>query len=160
MDFDRSLEAVLRMEDPQLSGVVTRDSGGVTRWGISQRTYPAEDIVNMPLDKAKILYHQDYWLPASCDAWKWPLCLFVFDAAVNQGVGAALTMLQQEAGVAVDGRVGARTVLAIQAKEPVEFAALYLARRCRRYMGTKGFDDYGKGWLKRLFLIAREGCRA
>lgn len=154
-DFDRAVEAVLRIEDPKLAGVVTTDSGGVTRWGISKRAYPSTDVANLTLDQAKFLYKTDYWTEASCDDYAWPLSLFVFDAAVNQGVDAAIRMLQEVAETPVDGRVGVNTLKAIGKREPVELAAKYMARRAVRYMGDRNADQYLRGWLKRLFLISR-----
>ena len=153
-DFDRAVDIVLRLEDATLSGKVTNDTGGLTRYGISQRAYPSTDIANLTLDQAKFLYHSDYWNPASCDGLSWPLSLFVFDAAINQGVDAAIRMLQQEAGTAIDGILGVQTLKAISKHDTQELAALFLARRALRYTGTKNFDQYGRGWLARLMRIA------
>ena len=32
-------------------------------------------------------------------------------------------------------------------------AMLYLADRALRYTGTRNFDHFGRGWLKRLFVL-------
>jgi hypothetical protein len=62
------------------------DPGGETKYGISKRAYPDIDIKNLTKAQAKSIYHQDYWIPAGCDKLPWPLCLVVFDTAVNMGL--------------------------------------------------------------------------
>lgn len=68
------------------------DPGGETKYGISKRAYPSEDIQNLSLVRALELYYRDYWPVASgCE---WPLNLCVFDCAVNQGTKKAKDWLQ------------------------------------------------------------------
>jgi hypothetical protein len=33
-----------------------------------------------------------------------------------------------------------------------------MAHRALRYVGTRNFDEFGKGWLKRLFVTAMKGA--
>ena len=80
----------------------------------------------------------------------------MFDANVNQGIDAANRCLQRAAGVAVDGIAGTQTMRAVASQDPRELAALFLAERAIRYTGTRNFDKYGRGWLKRLFLAAMD----
>src|SRR5215468_2796972 len=46
------------------------DRGGATKYGISQRAYPNEDIANLTEDQAKAIYKQDYWDRVSGDKLK------------------------------------------------------------------------------------------
>lgn len=131
-----------------------KDPGGETKYGISKRAHPGEDIPNMTLKRAKELYLRDYWKPCRCDELPYPLDYYVFDAAVNQGCVAAIKMLQEVCGVKVDGIVGQVTIHAAHANDDI--AHLYMAERAIRYFGTSNFYRYGKGWLKRIFKIARE----
>ena len=71
-----------------------QDPGGVTKFGISQRSYPALDIRALSLDDAKTIYQRDYWdkiqgerLPAGLDP-------VVLDHAVNVGPARANTLRQ------------------------------------------------------------------
>ena len=50
-----------------------KDPGGVTKFGISQRSYPALDIRALTLDDAKTIYQRDYWAHAmtSRRVWTW-----------------------------------------------------------------------------------------
>lgn len=117
--------------------------------------YPNEDIKNLTADRAKLLYKRDYWDAAKCDQLPSPLNLFVFDAAVNQGAAPAIKMLQKTLNVVQDGILGQQTIAAAQAIHK-DAVALFMADRALRYTGTRNFDLYGRGWLKRLFLISME----
>lgn len=86
-NFDRSIAFVLKHEggyvnDPQ-------DAGGETKYGISKRAYPTLDIKALNEDAAKAIYRTDYWQKANCHVLEWPMCLVVFDTAVNMGVARA-----------------------------------------------------------------------
>lgn len=151
MEFDKAFELVLGIE----AGYVNdpHDPGGETKFGISKRSYPQENIPAMTLERAKILYRRDYWDKAACDRLPARFRIALFDAAVNQGVKPAVMMLQSSLGTSADGVVGGQTVSAAERASP-EAVALYLADRAIRYTVTPNFNRYGRGWMKRLFLIA------
>ncbi len=157
-DFSRALEVVLRVEggysdDP-------RDSGGKTNFGITEKVARAfgytGEMRNLTKQTAAEIYKQGYWLNCKCDQLPYPLSLYVFDCAVNQGSDAAKKLLQAALNVKQDGLIGSVTLAAAR-KSGSETAALFMAGRALRYTGTRGFDVYGRGWLKRLFIVTREG---
>lgn len=151
-DFDKAFEIVLDLEG---RGEVVIDTGGVTKWGISQRAYPDVDIRSLTKEDAKEIYQRDYWDWTKGDALSWPLNIYLFDAAVNQGVTAAIKMLQKAAGgLAVDGIFGHRTLAQTTMQDQEDLAARFMAQRALRYSGTRAFDKYGYGWFSRLFRIA------
>jgi lysozyme family protein len=119
-------------------------------------TIPTLDIADITLADAKSIYQQGYWTPARCDQLPWPLAYFVFDAAVNQGWQNAVKLLQKSVGTAQDGVIGNNTLVAIKRADQKELCALFMADRALRYTGTRNFDVYGRGWLKRLFVVAME----
>ena len=157
-DFPRALEVVLKLEggysdDP-------RDSGGKTQYGITEKVarsfgYSGE-MRNLTKQTAAEIYKQGYWLNCKCGELPYPLSLYVFDCAVNQGSDAAKKLLQAALNVKQDGLIGSVTLAAAR-KSGSETAALFMAGRALRYTGTRGFDVYGRGWLKRLFIVTREG---
>ncbi len=126
-----------------------------TKYGISARAYPDEDIPNLTLERARILY-KDYWDAIHGDELPDPLSHLVFDAAVNQGVSAATHMLQFALKVSVDGKIGPNTIAAAMASNN-ETCARFQTLRAYRYMGTINFERYGEGWFSRLFLMAMGG---
>lgn len=130
------------------------DPGGLTKWGISKRANPDLDIANLTEEDAKQVYYERYWLPVRADEINTPVQLYLFDAAVNQGVSVAIRMLQQSVGgLAVDGRIGPKTIARVNGLDQDEVGALFLAQRAMRYFGTRHFDKYGRGWLARLFRL-------
>lgn len=152
-EFDKAFDAVVGIEGGYVND--QKDPGGETKYGICKRSYPNEDIKNLTLEHAKLLYKRDYWDAAKCDQLPSPLNLFVFDGAVNQGVAPAIKTLQKTLNVVQDGILGQQTITAAQTMRK-DAVALFMADRALRYTGTRNFDLYGRGWLKRLFLISME----
>lgn len=145
MSFSQALAFVLDHEGGYVND--TRDPGGETKYGISKRAYPDVLIADLTKDDAAAIYRRDYWDACRCDDLPEAIAIMVFDAAVNQGVGAATRMLQAAASVPVDGRIGPQTIRA-SVLAPV-LPALYEQRR-ERYEANKNFAIYGRGWLRRL----------
>ena len=116
MDFET---AFARLVDPSHEGGYVNDPqdlGGETKYGISKRTYPGEDIANLTLDRAKELYRRDYWGPSGGDALPDLLKFEMFDLAVNTSAPGrpvtAIEMLQKAVGADVDGILGPATLQA------------------------------------------------
>lgn len=151
--FDSALSLVLELEG---GDKVVTDSGGLTKWGISQRAYPDLDIRSLTRAQAAEIYRQDYWNAVKSDELPPLLDAYVFDAAVNQGASAAIRMLQEQVGVTVDGVIGPKTLARVRALEHSmpDLPERYLARRAKRYITTAHFDRYGYGWFVRLFRLA------
>lgn len=127
-----------------------KDPGGTTNFGISARAYPRLDIKALTRTEAMTVYFRDYWQAASCEHLPPAVALIHFDTAVNQGVGAAIRLLQASAGVPMDGNIGPKTIAAVNAKGARSMVEEYAARRMHRYGGTVNFDRYGLGWSRRL----------
>jgi len=153
-DFDKAFQIIIGSEGGYVND--PRDPGGETKYGITKRDHPTMDIANLTIDDAKNTYLEGYWRPAHCGDLPWPLSLYVFDAAVNQGVGTAIKLLQKSLGTVQDGLMGRNTLTAIAKADQRELCALYLADRALRYNGTRNFDVYGRGWLRRLFKTVME----
>jgi len=90
VDFERCVVFVLAREGGYVND--KNDSGGETKFGISKRSFPSEDIKNLTIERAKEIYKQKYWNAAECDKREWPSNLIVFDTSVNMGVSAALRL--------------------------------------------------------------------
>lgn len=86
-NFENAVAFVLHHEGGYVND--PKDPGGETKFGISKRSYPNEDIANLTVDRAKEIYKRDYWVKAGCDALSDPLALVHFDTAVNCGLGTA-----------------------------------------------------------------------
>lgn len=128
------------------------DPGGATKYGISQRAYPGEDIANMTLDRAKAIYLRDYWGPAGCDAVPDALKFDLFDMAVNQGVGSAIKCLQHAVGETEDGVLGPLTLQAAQSAPPMRLLFRFDAARLVHYaeLDDARWLRFGRGLVRRV----------
>lgn len=149
-NFDKAFQLVIGAEGDYSND--PRDPGGETKFGICKRDHQKVDIANLTLDQAKQIYRAEYWDKVRGDDLPYPLDLFVFDAAVNQGIGVAAMLLQKSCGVQQDGKIGADTLSAATPDK----AALFMADRAVRYAGTANADRYLRGWMKRLFSLTLE----
>ena len=131
-----------------------RDPGGLTRYGISQRAFPQEDIRGLTLDRAHELYTQYYWNRVRGDELPWGYALPMFDCAVNQGVGAAVKLMQRSLGIKDDAVFGPITLRTLLASNVIDVVPEYMDRRLKRYTETPNYDRFGRGWRKRLFHIS------
>lgn len=152
-DYNRAFQIIVGIEGGYVND--PRDPGGETKYGISKRSYPDLDIANLTLTDAKAIYHRDYWQRMHCEMVPWPLSLYVFDAAVNQGPVAATRFLQRALAVREDGVLGPVT-LQRAGQAGAELSARFMAERALSYMSLSTWPTYGKGWLKRLFIVSQE----
>jgi lysozyme family protein len=148
MDFDASFDRLIGHEggyvnDPQ-------DPGGETRYGVSKRQYPSEDIKSLTLARAKEIYRRDYWGPAGCDAVPEALKFDLFDTAVNAGVEQAILFLQRCVGEVDDGILGPRTLQAVQSMNPWRLFARFNGHRLDHLNDLKHWPRYGRGWAQRI----------
>lgn len=148
MTFDEAFEKLLGHEGGYVDN--RADPGGETKFGISKRAYPAEDIRNLTLDRAKLLYFRDYWGPAGCDALPPAMRLQVFDMAVNSGVRAAIKALQKAAGENVDGVLGPLTLLAVQSMPAPRLVARFNGARLALMADLPQWPSFGRGWARRI----------
>lgn len=126
------------------------DPGGETKYGISKRSYPREDIKGMTLDRARAIYRRDFWDKARCGDLGWPLAFALFDAAVNSGVSTGVKFLQRAVGVTDDGRFGPMTLAAARRVDPAVLAARLHGHRLIFMSNTRNWEHHGKGWARRV----------
>ena len=73
------------------------DPGGETRFGISKRSYPDEDIKNLSIARAMEIYKKDYWDANLLDTVVSPLCVVLFDMYVNHRPGVVKRLREESA---------------------------------------------------------------
>jgi lysozyme family protein len=148
MNFDRAFDTLIGHE----GGYVNHraDPGGETKFGISKRSYPGEDIQAMTIERAREIYARDFWGPAGCDAMPDVAKLQVFDTAVNSGVGTAIRLVQRAVGVTVDGELGPHTLQAIGSMPAARFIARFNAHRLEYMAGLQTWPSFGRGWARRI----------
>lgn len=169
-DFFPSLYAPLRSEEPPAMNTFERaflftmgqeggyvhdphDPGGETKYGISKKRYPSEDIKNLTMARARELFRRDYWDPNRCNELPAHMALCVADAAFNGG--APIRWLQMAVGANIDGVIGPKTIAAAHAcKDKPRAVRDMLASRMMYLTALSGWSRYGLGWTRRVVDLA------
>lgn len=157
-NFKQAVAAVLEHEGGYVDD--PKDPGGETKYGISKRSYPQEDIKKLTKKRAREIYHSDYWQACSCDDLPAGVDMMTFDTAVNQGPSVARRLLQRACGVTVDGIIGPVTLDAIRGMPAPALLSEYAARRAVRYGSLDSFRRFGLGWMRRLMDIYQRSLKA
>jgi lysozyme family protein len=148
------------------------DAGGLTKYGICQRSYPHLDIRNLTEEKAIEIYTTYFCNPCRVDLFKNELlALHVFDFAVNSGVVHSVQTLQKAIGVKSDGHLGSITInaanfdnrspdkfiqarknyyIAISERSLQKFEAKIGRKSTEKEKLTKTQYKYLEGWLNRV----------
>lgn len=152
--FENAVSKTLKWE-----GGFTVDTGGKTKFGISQNAYPNIDIPSLTLEQAKEIYRRDYWAPVKGDQiTDQSAANALFDFGVNAGLGRAgkearnaLNALGYSfpAGSAIDSKV-----LEAINKAGESFAVALGNKRLEFYkaLAASNPEKYGMyltGWTKR-----------
>lgn len=148
MTFEESFAALLGHEGGYVNDPA--DPGGETKFGISKRAYPKEDIAGMTVERAREIYRRDYWNAIGCDLLPDCIRFDVFDMAVNSGVAAAVRNLQTAANVESDGRMGPLTMRAVNAMPPVSLVARFNGARLVFLAGLPNWPRFSRGWARRI----------
>lgn len=148
MTFDVAFKKVLGHEGGYIDH--PSDPGGETKYGISKRTYPNEDIKNLTVERAKEIYLKDFWLKASCNQMPSRVAFVVFDAAVNSGISQSVKFLQRALGIQADGVVGQQTLAVISQINSEALLARFLGHRLAFMTDLVTWASFGKGWARRI----------
>ena len=141
--------------DPKDPGNWTGGRPGVgkllgTKYGIAANTYPDLDIKALTLDQAKAIYRRDWWDKIHADQLPGAVAFQLWDFAVNAGITRAVISLQRAVGVADDGKLGPRTLAAVNAMPVPDVLARFNAERLEFYASLSTWPTYGKGWARRV----------
>lgn len=135
-----------------------KDPGGLTKYGISKKSYPLLDIRNLSESDAIAIYKRDYWDKIQGDRLPYNVAYAIFSYAVNRGVGVAARYAQRVVGAVEDGAMGAMTIAAIIAKGEKPFLEQYLALAKIGYenlvAGNPSLSGFLKGWSNRVDEIS------
>lgn len=137
------------------------DRGGETRWGISRRQYPGEDIPNLTMQQAKAIFYRDYWQLLGLDGVRHPgVAAEIFEQAVNFGPERAVMNAQTalcflRVAVDIDGRLGPKTKAALNGF--TDAGLLICALNGEQYCRYKHLIEndpsqkaFARGWLRRI----------
>jgi lysozyme family protein len=148
MNFDAAFEILLGHEGGYSNNPA--DPGGETNFGISKRAYPNEDIKGMALERAREIYHRDYWVLAGCESVPGPIKFQLFDMAVNSGVKQAIKTLQTAVFAGSDGVLGPQTLMAINSMPTPRLVARFNGLRLTLMAALPTWPAFGRGWARRI----------
>jgi lysozyme family protein len=158
MTFDEAFEKLIGHEGGYINH--QRDPGGETKFGISKRSYPKENIKGLTLERAKMIYRRDFWDRCHIDELPESVWFDMFDTAVNSGVSTAMKLLQRAAGMdtgEIDGLFGPKTLRAVTNTDPIYLSRAYNGHRLNYYTNLGDFKTFGKGWVRRVASNLIEG---
>lgn len=138
------------------------DAGGETKYGISKRSYPNEDIKNMTPDRAIEIYTRDFWNPNRLsEIQDQTTANIIFRYIVHAGKQPAVSLLQNCLNsfvpiismLRVDGQLGQAVLQAIGSIRPLRLQESLRLAVITEYMRivTKNpsQEKYLKGWINR-----------
>lgn len=121
-----------------------------TKYGISAMTYPHLDIKNLTKEQAKEIYRQDWWVKLGMDHFRPAVSYQMFDAAINHGMHNATRMIQRAVGAKADGIIGPNTMAKVRKTDLDDLLFLFLAERMEFMTDVRTWNDYGRGWSRRI----------
>jgi len=138
------------------------DHGGLTKYGISKKSYPDIDIANLTLERAKEICFRDYYVPLSIEqfadnriAWQ------VFDFGFNGGTVTSAVTIQRILKIKQDGIIGKITLKKANlwsGKYPLY--VYFMSSRIKHYIKLVDNDHsqmkFFKGWIFRAVEIPND----
>ena len=135
------------------------DPGGETKYGISKKAFPKEDIKNLTIVRAKDIYYTKYWKPSKAYLIPDELQHIYFDMCVNFGIIGAGKVLQRaingkyKAGLELDGRVGPKTLKAVKNLEADRLRAYRVLKFAEIVVKKPKQEKYWFGWYRRALDV-------
>jgi len=157
--FDYIINIILSNEGGYSNN--SNDKGGITKFGISRRSYPDVDIANLTKVDAKNIYKRDFW-----DKYLYKninnleVATKFFDLAVNIGHYWACILVQRALrasgkNVVEDGNFGPKTLDAINNVDSTDLLAALKSEAAGYYRTLAAIDKqdkvFLKGWLNRAY---------
>ncbi len=131
------------------------DRGGETKFGVAVNANPDLNVKRLTWAGAKAVYYDRYWVAGGCEKLPPRLAVLHFDGCVNHGVGRAKKFLQRAVGAEADGIIGAKTLAAIVAQDPLWICNKVCDLREQFYEdiveSKPAQARFLKGWLRRIY---------
>ena len=164
--FEKALEHVLEVEGGYVDH--PKDPGGATNMGITRKTLSEwrgatvskEDVRGLTREEAAKIYRARYWDAVRGDELPPAVAFLMMDVAVNSGPTRAVKTVQKALsalgqGLRIDGKIGPKTLAAINAAPIDRLIDEFVVRRGIFYATRELFGVFGLGWARRLVSTAR-----
>ena len=151
--FDEIIDIVLEHEGGYVND--PDDPGGETKYGISKKAYPDEDIKELTVERAKELYKRDYWDRYRTGDLPDRLRHIYVDMCINMGGGRAIKILQEACNSKIsnkiddDGGIGPMTIKSSASVEEFRLRAFRVLYYAELIMKKPNLAKYWVGWFRR-----------
>ena len=165
-NFLTAFESMIRNEGGYKLHTVAGDRGGMTYAGIARNFHPrwpgwsAIDQGEIPeTELVRQFYQENFWAAIQGDRIiHQTVARSLFDFAVNAGVTTAVRLAQIVAGTTPDGKMGPKTVAALNALDPEKFVLSFALAKLARYRDIVNKDPTQQkfllGWVNRTLKEA------
>ncbi len=160
---ERARDLILRTIDQWEGGLSNHpyDRGGLTKYGISKRSFPEVDIESLTKEEAVTIIFSAFYFPLNLQGiesirlrWK------TLDIGVNTAGWRAAKFLQNAVGVTPDGLIGPITLAAVNSADPDKVLFELIKKQARHYARIMAVDNRQAknaiGWIRRAFDMAEE----
>jgi len=163
-DFNPAFESMIQNEGGYKLTNIANDRGGQTYAGIARTRNPQwagwtiidrGDMGNLQLSQlVRDFYKTSFWDAIGGDEiQKQAIAATIFDFGVNAGPATAAKLAQLAVGMVPDGRIGPKTLAALNAADEGVFVLKYALAKIKRYADNVTRDpSQGKfllGWINR-----------
>ena len=161
-EFLPAFERMIVNEGGYVMHTVKDDRGGATYAGIARAFHPnwqgwrfIDQGESPPADLVRQFYRSQFWHPLRLDeVTHQEVAANIFDFSVNAGISTAAKLAQLVAGTTPDGKIGAKTLQALNAIDPDLFVARYALAKIARYRdivtGNRTQQRFLVGWINRV----------
>lgn len=165
-DFFPAFERMIVNEGGYKLHTVAGDRGGQTYAGIARNRWPKwpgwRDIDagdTPPAQLVRAFYRTQFWTPLRLDEVNHQdVARNIFDFGVNAGTAVAAKLAQVVVGTTPDGRIGPKTLAAINDMDPELFVLRYTLAKVTRYRDIVERDrsqmKFLLGWINRTLKEA------
>lgn len=158
-EFHKAIHGLLEREGGYVNDPA--DHGGETKYGISKRSYPQFNIMDLTRQDAIDIYCEDFWGPLNADhIVSQAVANVLLDFAVNTGKSRAVRLIQQLTNVTIDGFLGPITLDAINQADGEKLAMQFTLQRVDFYRELAAKRKSNKkfliGWINRALKALYE----
>lgn len=166
-----NFETAYRLIRQKEGGLANRpkkaDPGGLTNFGVTQKTYdayrtrmglPLQSVRNITQEEVRSIYYHDYAKPVRFDELPAGIDYVMFDMAIHSGVSRAVKLLQRTLKVQQDGDFGSKTMNALQAVAKHSVTSLIeavLETRLAFLKTLRNWKANANGWQKRITFVQK-----
>ena len=161
-EFLPAFERMIVNEGGYVLHTVAGDRGGMTYAGIARNFHPSwqgwkviDQGETPPAELVRQFYRSNFWAPLRLDDVEHQeVAGNLFDFGVNAGLSTAAKLAQLVVGATPDGKIGAKTLQALNAIDTDLFVARYALAKIARYRdivtGNRTQQRFLVGWINRV----------